>query len=95
MLDGAGRVAFIRTPDGISIELVQASEAVPPAEPWGSMANTNSWWTVAPGAIVGNKRLGEALAVARELQVSYPLTVGGAIHDARGRQTIWRHRVWR
>jgi lactoylglutathione lyase len=38
-----GRMAFVRTPDGISIELLQAGEALPPAEPWTSMANTGSW----------------------------------------------------
>ena len=38
-----GHMAFIRTPDGISIELLQASEALLPAEPWTSMANTGSW----------------------------------------------------
>ena len=38
-----GRMAFVRTPDGISIELLQAGEALPPAEPWASMANTGSW----------------------------------------------------
>jgi lactoylglutathione lyase len=38
-----GRMAFIRTPDGISIELLQAGEALPPAEPWTSMANTGAW----------------------------------------------------
>jgi lactoylglutathione lyase len=38
-----GRMAFIRTPDGISIELLQAGEALPPAEPWTSMRNTGSW----------------------------------------------------
>ena len=38
-----GRMAFIRSPDGISIELLQAGEALPPAEPWNSMANTGSW----------------------------------------------------
>src|SRR5262249_30081279 len=38
-----GRMAFIRTPDGISIELLQAGEALPPAEPWTSMGNTGSW----------------------------------------------------
>ena len=38
-----GRMAFIRTPDGISIELLQAGEALTPAEPWTSMANTGSW----------------------------------------------------
>ena len=38
-----GRMAFIRTPDGISIELLQNGEALPTAEPWLSMANTGSW----------------------------------------------------
>lgn len=38
-----GRMAFIRTPDGISIELLQQGEALPPAEPWASMANTGVW----------------------------------------------------
>ena len=38
-----GRMAFIRTPDGISIELLQAGDGLPPAEPWTSMANTGSW----------------------------------------------------
>src|SRR5438105_1265016 len=38
-----GRVAFIRTPDGISLELLQAGDALPPAEPWTSMGNTGSW----------------------------------------------------
>jgi lactoylglutathione lyase len=38
-----GRMAFIRSPDGISIELLQAGEALTPAEPWTSMANTGSW----------------------------------------------------
>jgi hypothetical protein len=51
--------------------------------------------TVAPGAIVENKRLGEALAFARELQASYPPKRRGAIHDASGRQTTWRRRVCR
>jgi lactoylglutathione lyase len=36
-------MAFIRTPDGISIELLQAGAALPPAEPWTSMTNTGSW----------------------------------------------------
>ena len=36
-------VTINRTPDGISIELLQAGEALPPAEPWTSMANTGSW----------------------------------------------------
>lgn len=38
-----GRMAFVRSPDGISIELLQKGEAKPPAEPWASMANTGSW----------------------------------------------------
>ena len=38
-----GRMAFIRTPDAISIELLQAGDALPPAEPWTSMANTGAW----------------------------------------------------
>jgi len=38
-----GRVAFIRTPDGISIELLQAGDALSAAEPWPSMTNTGSW----------------------------------------------------
>jgi lactoylglutathione lyase len=38
-----GRMAFVRTPDGISIELLQAGTALPPAEPWTSMANTGAW----------------------------------------------------
>lgn len=38
-----GRMAFVRSPDGISIELLQAGAALPPAEPWTSMPNTGSW----------------------------------------------------
>ena len=38
-----GRMAFVRTPDGISIELLQTGDALPPAEPWSSMPNTGSW----------------------------------------------------
>lgn len=38
-----GHMAFIRSPDGISIELLQAGEALPPREPWTSMPNTGSW----------------------------------------------------
>jgi lactoylglutathione lyase len=38
-----GRMAFIRSPDGISIELLQKGEALPPAEPWASMPNTGTW----------------------------------------------------
>ena len=37
-----GRMAFVRTPDGISIELLQAGGALPPAEPWTSMTNVGS-----------------------------------------------------
>ena len=38
-----GNMAFIRSPDGISIELLQKGPAKPKAEPWDSMANTGSW----------------------------------------------------
>jgi lactoylglutathione lyase len=38
-----GRMAFVRSPDGISIELLQAGAAMTPAEPWASMPNTGSW----------------------------------------------------
>jgi lactoylglutathione lyase len=38
-----GHMAFIRTPDQISIELIQKGEGLPPAEPWKSMANTGVW----------------------------------------------------
>ncbi len=38
-----GHMAFIRTPDGISIELLQQGEPLPLAEPWLSMPNTGSW----------------------------------------------------
>jgi lactoylglutathione lyase len=38
-----GRMAFVRSPDGISVELLQAGEALPVAEPWASMENTGSW----------------------------------------------------
>lgn len=38
-----GYMAFIRTPDGISIELLQKGEPKPPAEPWASMQNTGTW----------------------------------------------------
>lgn len=38
-----GRMAFVRSPDGISIELLQAGQAQPPQEPWSSMANTGKW----------------------------------------------------
>jgi lactoylglutathione lyase len=38
-----GRMAFVRTPDGISIELLQDGAALPVKEPWASMPNTGSW----------------------------------------------------
>ena len=38
-----GYMAFIRSPDGISIELLQEGEPKPPAEPWASMPNTGTW----------------------------------------------------
>ena len=38
-----GRMAFIRSPDNISIELLQAGPALPPAEPWASMPNVGAW----------------------------------------------------
>lgn len=38
-----GRMAFVRSPDGISIELLQEGEPQAPAEPWASMENTGSW----------------------------------------------------
>ena len=38
-----GRMAFIRSPDGISIELLQEGAALPPQEPWLSMPNTGTW----------------------------------------------------
>ena len=38
-----GNMAFIRSPDGISIELLQKGGAKPPQEPWASMPNTGSW----------------------------------------------------
>ncbi len=38
-----GRMAFVRSPDNISIELLQAGEALPPQEPWVSMPNTGVW----------------------------------------------------
>lgn len=38
-----GRMAFVRSPDGISIELLQRGESLPSAEPWASMPNTGSW----------------------------------------------------
>jgi lactoylglutathione lyase len=38
-----GRMAFVRSPDNISIELLQAGTPLPPAEPWVSMPNTGTW----------------------------------------------------
>jgi lactoylglutathione lyase len=38
-----GHMAFVRSPDGISIELLQRGEALPPLEPWVSMENSGSW----------------------------------------------------
>ena len=38
-----GRMAFVKSPDGISIELLQEGDAKPPQEPWSSMANTGTW----------------------------------------------------
>jgi lactoylglutathione lyase len=38
-----GRMAFVRSPDQISIELLQKGAALPPQEPWVSMPNTGSW----------------------------------------------------
>lgn len=38
-----GRMAFVRSPDGISVELLQRGDALPPAEPWVSMPNVGTW----------------------------------------------------
>ena len=38
-----GHMAFVRSPDGISIELLQKGDALPPEEPWRSMENSGSW----------------------------------------------------
>jgi len=38
-----GHMAFVRTPDNISIELLQEGDALPSQEPWASMANTGEW----------------------------------------------------
>lgn len=38
-----GRMAFVRSPDNISIELLQAGDALPPQEPWASMDSTGHW----------------------------------------------------
>ena len=38
-----GRMAFVRSPDSISVELLQKGAALAPAEPWASMTNTGTW----------------------------------------------------
>ena len=38
-----GHMAFVRSPDGISVELLQRGDRLPPQEPWASMENTGSW----------------------------------------------------
>ena len=38
-----GHMAFVRSPDGISVELLQDGGSLPPAEPWASMPNVGSW----------------------------------------------------
>ena len=38
-----GRMAFVRSPDNVSIELLQAGEPLPATEPWASMENTGAW----------------------------------------------------
>ena len=38
-----GRMAFVRSPDGISVELLQAGEALPQAQPWQDMQNIGEW----------------------------------------------------
>ena len=38
-----GRMAFVKSPDGHSVELLQRGEALPPTEPWSSMPNTGEW----------------------------------------------------
>jgi len=38
-----GHMAFVRSPDGISVELLQEGAPLPPAEPWASMPNTGVW----------------------------------------------------
>ena len=37
-------MAFVRSPDGISIEILQDGEPLPEQEPWISMENSGSWW---------------------------------------------------
>ena len=38
-----GHMAFVRSPDNISVELLQAGDSLPPQEPWASMENTGHW----------------------------------------------------
>ncbi len=38
-----GRMAFVRSPDDVSIELLQKGASLPPSEPWASMPNTGTW----------------------------------------------------
>ncbi|WP_404404307.1 VOC family protein [Pelagibacterium halotolerans] len=38
-----GHMAFVKSPDGISVELLQEGDRLPPAEPWVSMENTGTW----------------------------------------------------
>ncbi len=38
-----GRMAFVRSPDGISVELLQMGDSLPPAEPWASAPNIGEW----------------------------------------------------
>ena len=38
-----GHMAFVKSPDGLSIELLQQGDRLAPAEPWASMSNTGSW----------------------------------------------------
>ena len=38
-----GRMAFVRSPDNVSVELLQKDGSLPPAEPWASMGNTGHW----------------------------------------------------
>ncbi len=38
-----GHMAFVRSPDGISIELLQQGDSLPPTEPWASMGNSGTW----------------------------------------------------
>ena len=38
-----GRMAFVRSPDGLSVQLIQKGQALPPEEPWASMENSGTW----------------------------------------------------